>query len=179
MSERAFGKPQLPYTFYNQEDLSEKPTNRKSVVDTEYPKAEVRRVESANIDANLLSSLLDGQEWKKPLDEEARDEDYQQSLHGIAIDVDLPVSVVETSPGRHHLYIDKKLNWYEYKQLLYALAMTGVIEWGYYYASVHRGATFLRRSHYDEFLESDEQRIRQVAEATRKVLEDMSLEQGQ
>lgn len=66
------------------------------------------------------------------------------TLHYPAIDIDLPCRLVESeTPGHFHLYIDFPVTWRQYKNILHHLADAGIIEWGYYEASVKRGATFL------------------------------------
>lgn len=65
--------------------------------------------------------------------------------HKIVLDIDMPVKVVDSStPGHHHLFIDKELSWAEYKSLLHLLAELGVIEYGYVGASLERGFTGVR-----------------------------------
>lgn len=65
--------------------------------------------------------------------------------HAPALDIDLPCELVASStPGHFHLYIDKPMSWEEYRLLLHTLAYVGIIEDGYYNASVKQGATFLR-----------------------------------
>ena len=77
--------------------------------------------------ANLVSSLLtDGR-------------------HAPAIDLDIPIRLVPSStPGHHHLYIDKALTWREYRIFLRALYKIGLIDRGYYWAAIYRRATFVR-----------------------------------
>jgi hypothetical protein len=72
---------------------------------------------------------------------EVRDTD----LHMPCIDIDVPIRVVESStPGHGHLYIDHAMSWEHYDAILQALVAAGVVEQGYYDASVSRGATHLR-----------------------------------
>lgn len=80
-------------------------------------------------EANLIGSLTDN------------------GLHMPVIDIDrIPVKVVESStPGNFHLYIDKEMDWATYKELLGVLYDAGIIEEGYYHASVDRKATFVRK----------------------------------
>lgn len=68
-----------------------------------------------------------------------------ESMHMVAIDLDMGAYLVpSTRPGHHHLYIEHSLTWPAYEKLLKALAEAGLIEDGYYHASVRRKATFLR-----------------------------------
>jgi hypothetical protein len=64
--------------------------------------------------------------------------------HKFLADIDLPVSIRETSPGKHHLYIDKEISWRQMVILLEAFASAGIIEDGYVQASLDRGFTALR-----------------------------------
>lgn len=53
-------------------------------------------------------------------------------MHKPVLDIDLPVKVLESStPGHHHLFIDKRMTWEQYKKLLDVLAEVGIIEEGY------------------------------------------------
>jgi hypothetical protein len=83
--------------------------------------------------ANVLSSAL------------VDDEGKPTGFHTIAIDIDRPVRVRETdTPGHYHLFIDVPMPWEDYKAVLEALVNAGVVEEGYYRASVEREATMLR-----------------------------------
>jgi hypothetical protein len=65
--------------------------------------------------------------------------------HKPVLDIDFPAELIASStPGHFHLYLDKELDWPTYKALLRALADAGIIERGYYYASVERGYTAAR-----------------------------------
>ncbi|MEU4155728.1 hypothetical protein [Actinoplanes sp. NPDC026670] len=67
------------------------------------------------------------------------------ALHKVVLDIDLPVTVLPSStPGHHHLFIDKPMTWPTYKRLLDALADAGLIESGYRSASVERKYTAVR-----------------------------------
>jgi hypothetical protein len=69
----------------------------------------------------------------------------RKKVHTVAIDVDHHVAVRESStPGHHHLFIDVEMSWREYRRLLRALAEVGIIERGYYQASLWRKATHVR-----------------------------------
>ena len=70
----------------------------------------------------------------------------QRNTHAPAIDLDVPAFLVPSStPGHSHLYIDVEMSWWKYRVLLWVLKFTGIIEPGYYRASIHRKASFLRR----------------------------------
>ena len=64
--------------------------------------------------------------------------------HKVVLDIDMPVVLHESSPGKFHLIIDKTLHWENYEMLLRALCFAGIIEQGYYQASYERRATFIR-----------------------------------
>ncbi len=67
-------------------------------------------------------------------------------LHAPAIDLDIPAYLIPSStPGHSHLYIDAEISWEKYERLLFAMADAGIIEEGYYLASVARHGSFLRR----------------------------------
>jgi len=71
--------------------------------------------------------------------------------HLVCLDIDMPAQLVASkSPGHYHLYIEKKMDWETYKELLTALAKAGIIEEGYAGASIARGCTALRIPPYEE-----------------------------
>jgi hypothetical protein len=72
-------------------------------------------------------------------------EGNRTGYHTVMIDIDHPVRVVPSSTeGHYHLYIEIPIKEQPYFDLLRALAVAGVIEWGYYEASRARGGTHLR-----------------------------------
>jgi hypothetical protein len=78
--------------------------------------------------ANLISSEVAGTLTHKPV-----------------LDIDLPCKLVpSTHAGHYHLYIDKVLTWDQYRKLLSTLASVGIIQQGYYNASVARGFSSVR-----------------------------------
>lgn len=65
--------------------------------------------------------------------------------HAVAVDIDLPAKLVPSStPDHYHLYIDKEMSWKQYKKLLRAMVKAGIVEKGYYKASVRYKASYLR-----------------------------------
>jgi hypothetical protein len=65
--------------------------------------------------------------------------------HRPALDLDMPVKVLPSStPGHHHLYIDHKMTWDEYKDLLKVMTRVGLLEPGYTNACLSHGYTTLR-----------------------------------
>jgi len=70
---------------------------------------------------------------------------FSDDIHIPIIDIDVPIhSVPSTTPGHYHLYIDKQLTWQKYRFLLWALMQCGLVERGYYQASVKREMTVCR-----------------------------------
>lgn len=57
---------------------------------------------------------------------------------------DYPLHVIESSPGHHHLIIEKALRWEEYATFLCDMADLGLVELGYVNASIARQMTRLR-----------------------------------
>lgn len=74
-----------------------------------------------------------------------RMQQVQDGWHTVMLDIDRPVRLVpSTTPGHWHLYIDVAMPWWRYRKLLRALKNAGIIEPGYYSASVARRCTALR-----------------------------------
>lgn len=70
---------------------------------------------------------------------------YFESGHMPILDIDFPAAVIPSStPGHFHLYMLKTMTWREYLFLLWALKTVGIIQEGYFAASVKRGFTCLR-----------------------------------
>lgn len=69
----------------------------------------------------------------------------ENDKHTVMLDIDLPAYLIPSSTeGHYHLYIDTPMPWRKYKRLLKELARAGIIETGYYKASVRRKHTALR-----------------------------------
>lgn len=65
--------------------------------------------------------------------------------HKVVIDLDMDAALWETTtPGHHHLIIDRELSWGEYSRLLKAFMEAGLIEQGYYSACMARKASWIR-----------------------------------
>lgn len=78
--------------------------------------------------ANLVSSAIKGTDDHTPM-----------------LDLDVEAYLIPSStPGHSHLYIEKPMSWRKYKKLLKALSQAGIVEEGYYKASVARGYSALR-----------------------------------
>ena len=70
---------------------------------------------------------------------------HWEPKHKPVLDIDMPVVVVNSStPGHHHLFIDKEMTWDDYLKLLNVLAEVGIIEQGYLGAAVMREHTAVR-----------------------------------
>ncbi len=74
--------------------------------------------------------------------------------HVVALDIDHPCHLIETSPGKHHLIIEKAVPFERVKEIMSAFNQAGIVESGYMDASITRGHTFLR-IHLDTPLEVD------------------------
>ncbi|QKY80376.1 hypothetical protein SEA_PABST_18 [Microbacterium phage Pabst] len=64
--------------------------------------------------------------------------------HKVILDIDFPVKVVESSPGKSHLYIDKTVSWHQLIAIMAALVEAGIVQPGYMFASIQRGYTSVR-----------------------------------
>ncbi len=115
------------------------------------PDEVVRRPSNA-YDANLISSLT------------------KNGMHAPALDIDFECQLVPSRTlGHYHLYLSRTMPWWQYRILLKVLAWAGIIEPGYYRASVARKQTFLRWNIDDwlgQFGETDVQ-IAQLKEIAR------------
>lgn len=70
---------------------------------------------------------------------------HWEPKHKPVLDIDLPVIAVPSStPGHHHLFIDKEMTWEDYLKLLTVLAEVGIIEQGYLGAAEMREHTAVR-----------------------------------
>lgn len=151
------GMPRLSRTFWFQEDMDAIKTS----VRPRYGRSEPKLVKSEQ-EANLVCSLLDTDFSK-----------VDESRHGFCVDIDLPCALIESSPGHYHLYIERDLPWDQYKKVLQALADAGIIEQGYYDASVTYAGTFLRKHIYDRFFSDTGKDYEGLAAATREVLKEV------
>lgn len=97
--------------------------------------------------AEVVTSLISGDPERPTSIASLRKSIAQKpsAKHKILLDVDMPVVVIPSStPGHHHLYIDKELSWPQYRVLLEALGKAGVVEEGYLRAAIHQKFTTLR-----------------------------------
>jgi len=68
-----------------------------------------------------------------------------KGTHAPVIDLDFPVRLLESkTPGHFHLYLDVELSYEDHFKLLKTLADIGLVEQGYYEASLNKGASFVR-----------------------------------
>jgi hypothetical protein len=69
----------------------------------------------------------------------------KSGMHKVVIDLDMDAALWETTtPGHHHLIIDHEMTWETYARLLTALRDAGLIEKGYWHASMDRKASWIR-----------------------------------
>lgn len=88
-------------------------------------------VEAEAEESNLVTSKLDY---------------LKGNLHAPALDVDFPVECYESStPGHYHILIDVPMPWWKYRLLMWWMSKCGILEKGYYKASVARKASYLRK----------------------------------
>lgn len=108
---------QYDHVFYKDVEFSDSYGKWKKRISTTNPRG-----------AQVVSSEIESSEYHTPM-----------------LDMDFPVRVVETStPGHHHLYLDKPILWKDYKKVLIALRDAGLIEEGFADVSIQRGSTHLR-----------------------------------
>ena len=68
-----------------------------------------------------------------------------KGTHAPVIDLDFPARLLESkTPGHFHLYLDIELSYEDHFKLLKTLADIGLVEQGYYEASLNKGASFVR-----------------------------------
>lgn len=117
----------LPRVYYKQKNLDKEPKKDQA---GNYPPLE-QAEDVPEEEANLVSSKL---------------QYIGSNLHAPALDVDFPVECYESStPGHYHVYIDVPMPWWKYRIMLWWMTKCGIIERGYYKASVKRKATYLRK----------------------------------
>lgn len=99
-------------------------------------------------EANIITSLVDIAALTGVMQE--RDKQSPRindnvTLHRPVIDIDHPVTVVEsTTAGHSHLYVDLMMPWTDLVKLLEVMAEIGLVEPGYVNASKARGYTAVR-----------------------------------
>lgn len=116
------------------------------ISDSDDPTVEtIRTAVESEDDATAVSSevtanVMDVFSWPTP------PASFEPGMHTIAIDVDVPATLVASSTSGHqHLYVDiPPVKWEAYERWLIASAEIGLIEPGYLRASQERQATFLR-----------------------------------
>lgn len=105
------------HVYYKDVEFSDSYGSYKSRISTSSPQ-----------DAQVVSSEIEGSEYHTPM-----------------LDLDYSVRVIESStPGHHHIYIDKPVLWKHYKNVLIALRDAGLIEEAFADVSIKRKSTHLR-----------------------------------
>lgn len=96
--------------------------------DSDYDRDREERVRVEESEqANLISSLC------------------PSGFHAPCLDLDFPVRLKPSrTPGHWHLYLEREVPWRDYRRLLKALLRCGLLEPGYYGASMARKQTFVR-----------------------------------
>jgi len=107
---------------------------RRADFTTPYDSGEDRPVAGPD-EANIITSVVERQ---LPLPKNL-------VRHAPVIDLDIPCILLDSStPGHHHLIIDKEISWSAYLKVLGALADAGLVEDGYRDASEKRGYSAIR-----------------------------------
>lgn len=85
--------------------------------------------------------------------------------HAPVIDIDMECRVVPSrTKGHYHFYIDKPIAWWRYRLMLKAMTIAGIVEPGYYKASVRRRMTFVRWTLLSEWQRSKNAKAMMLAE---------------
>jgi hypothetical protein len=67
-------------------------------------------------------------------------------MHAPVIDLDFPCRLIPSStPGHFHLYLDQYITWEQCQMLLEGFFKAGLIEEGWYKASLRDGRSYVRR----------------------------------
>lgn len=92
-----------------------------------YEEGSQDRVRATGENANLIASAL------------------EDGRHAPVLDIDFEARLVPSlTEGHYHLYLDRAMSWPRYRLLLWALKVAGVIEPGFYRASIARRMTMCR-----------------------------------
>lgn len=93
-----------------------------------YAEPVVASVDEANVITSAVEDEIDG-----------------EILHAPVLDFDFPCELwPSTTLNHHHLVINKTMTWSQYRLLLTAMEMAGLLEEGYVSASLQRGYTAIR-----------------------------------
>lgn len=98
-------------------------------------------------EANVMTSLvdIDAVNGRRIVGAKQTTERGAITLHRVVLDVDHPVTVVESSTAGHsHVFVDLMLPWQDLVKLMEVLAEIGLVEPGYVNASKARGYTAVR-----------------------------------
>ena len=72
----------------------------------------------------------------------------EHRLHKLVLDLDHDAKLVPSStPGHHHLFVDKAMRWDQLVRLLCVLSEVGLVEPGYVSACIDQGRTSVRLPH--------------------------------
>lgn len=70
---------------------------------------------------------------------------FAETMHKLVLDLDHDAKLVPSStPGHHHLFVDKPLRWDQLVRVLCVLAEVGLVEPGYVSACIEQGHTSVR-----------------------------------
>lgn len=146
----------LPRVHCRYEELdTPKEDKLKKMENGEYTGQKYEEVEPEK--ANLVSSRL---------------EYLRGKLHAPALDIDYPVQCYESStPGHYHVLIDVPMSWWKYRILMWWMSVCGILEKGYYKASVKRKASYLRKKGVLK-LESEKNNREALIEAKQKIIDE-------
>lgn len=94
--------------------------------------------------ANLITSVVHPLEFQLGVNGNPLF-DVNFGMHVVTLDIDAPCTVVPSAqPGHYHLFIDKKITWSHYKNIMSALMSGGIVETGYAEAATKTGFTAVR-----------------------------------
>jgi hypothetical protein len=111
-----------------------------------FPGQVIRRVNNW-IDSSERPDVVDREQVANVLDGNIVTSEslWPQNIHRPVLDIDMEVEVLESStPGHHHVFINKSMTWEQYCKLLDVLEEVGIVESGYVSASKARGYTAVR-----------------------------------
>lgn len=115
------------------EEITEKDLRKAHIVTSEVRKHQIDNPgyqlylkELQAINANPLPMMQEHHAW-------------YPGTHKPVLDIDMDCVLLESStPGHHHLFIDKEMSWENYCKLMDVMAEVGILEEGYVKASKHR-----------------------------------------
>ena len=97
------------------------------------------------VDPNLERPTADPEHANIVTSAVAGDRPWQKGMHRPVLDLDMRARLtLSSTPGHHHLYIDRRMSWDDYVKLITVMAEVGLLEPGYVKASIARGYTATR-----------------------------------